>query len=252
MECIKVIYTAGRFGVDDQGSIRLLFRFASDSGRPQWDRPNAPNYVTAEASNSATLALEYHPRAAIRPWFKAFRVNVMKHFLKEGYRITVTLGDRREGSAGYRIQTLCEPTFEIRVQADSWGTVAYRDVPGGKTISVVSGASASWVVVLPTLRAVGDRFSLSLRSDDRCGNPTDAGGRRFRLVTNHRIEGLPEFLDLRAPIAISASRTRYSTPAGSVAACESFGSRTKTRIASCRSSAKSRSGRSATARSMSG
>lgn len=206
MECIKLIYTAGKFGIDDQGSIRLLFRFASDSGRPQWERPNAPNYVTAEASNGAKLALEYHPRGAIRPWFKAFRVNVMKHFLKEGDQITVTLGDRRQGSAGYRIQTLCEPTFEIRVQADPWGTVLYRDVRGGKAISVVPGEPVSWVAVLPTLRAIGERFSLRLRADDRCGNPTDAGRRRFRLVPNHRIEGLPEFVDLRAPVTIENLR----------------------------------------------
>ena len=206
MESIKVVYSAGKFGVDDQGSIRLLFRFASDSGRPQWERPNAPNYVTAEASNGAKLALEYHPRGAVRPWFKAFRVNVMKDFLKEGDSITVTLGDRRKGSAGYRIQTLCEPTFEIRVQADPWGTVSYRDVPGGKTINVVPGDPVSWIAVLPTLREVGERFSLKLRADDRCGNPTHGGGRRLRLIPNTRVDGLPEFVDLRSPVAIENLR----------------------------------------------
>ena len=45
MATFRITYTAGRFGIDDQGSVRFLFRFASDAGRPQFERPNAPNSV---------------------------------------------------------------------------------------------------------------------------------------------------------------------------------------------------------------
>ena len=44
-----VIYTAGYFGIDDTGSIKVVHRFASDMGRPQFDDPIAPNYTTVEA-----------------------------------------------------------------------------------------------------------------------------------------------------------------------------------------------------------
>ncbi len=47
-----VTYTAGFFGIDDTGSIKIVHRFASDMGRPQFDDPAAANYVSAEASNT--------------------------------------------------------------------------------------------------------------------------------------------------------------------------------------------------------
>ena len=32
-------YTAGRFGIDDTGSIKIVHRFASDMGKPQFEDP---------------------------------------------------------------------------------------------------------------------------------------------------------------------------------------------------------------------
>ena len=109
MATLRITYTAGRFGVDDQGSVRFLFRFASDAGRPQFERPNAPNFCTVSASNGTMLVPEYHPRGAFRPWFKSIRVNVMREALRAGDRITLVLGDRSQGSAGWRTSTMREP-----------------------------------------------------------------------------------------------------------------------------------------------
>ena len=60
-------YTAGYFGIDDTGSIKVVHRFASDTGRPQFHDPLAPNYTTVEASNSAVLHIEYDSKRNIRP-----------------------------------------------------------------------------------------------------------------------------------------------------------------------------------------
>ncbi len=195
MATIRVTYIAGKFGIDDQGSIRILFRFASDSGRPQFERPNAPNFVTMSAANGATLVPEYHPRGGFRPWFKAIRINVMKHFLSAGDRIVLILGDKSQGSAGWRVQSLREPAFEVRVQADPFGAVVYGDVAGGKQIRIVPGEPALWKLVLPTLVGVGEPFRLSLRAEDRCGNPTTHTHGRFRLVPSSPVAGLPEWID---------------------------------------------------------
>jgi hypothetical protein len=32
-------YTAGYFGIDDTGSLKIVHRFASDMGRPQFENP---------------------------------------------------------------------------------------------------------------------------------------------------------------------------------------------------------------------
>ena len=67
-QSFELTFTAGRFGMDDTGSIRIVHRFASDMGTPQFSDPVAPNYVTATASNGARLELSYSPRLNMRPW----------------------------------------------------------------------------------------------------------------------------------------------------------------------------------------
>ena len=204
MATVRIRYTAGRFGIDDQGSVRFLLRFASDAGRPQFDRPGAPNFATVRASNGTTLQAEYHPRGAFRPWFKAIRVNVMRDALRDGDWIELVLGDRSHGGAGWRVPTMRDAGFEIRVQADPFGTVVYGDAVGGRTIPVVPGAPVRWHAVLPTLRAPGDPFELALRADDRCGNPAPATQGRLTLEPVGPLHGLPRQVELRpgAPLRI--------------------------------------------------
>ncbi len=132
-------YTAGYFGIDDTGSIKIVHRFASDMGRPQFDDPTAPNYTTAEASNGAILHLEYDPKRNIRPWDKTLYIKVVRGFLREGDQIIVRFGDRRKGSAGIRVQTFCEDTFEFRVLVDAIATYDYVVLPKQPVIKITSG-----------------------------------------------------------------------------------------------------------------
>lgn len=212
MASVRISFTAGRFGIDDQGSLRFLFRFASDAGRPQFDRPNAPNYCTATASNGAVLACEYHPRGAFRPWFKAIRVNVMRDALAEGDRVTLVLGDRSQGSAGWRASSMREPRFEIRAQVDPFGAVVYGDVAGGAYLNLVSGEPSQWKLVLPTSRQPGQNFALALRADDRCGNPVDHLTGTFTLEADGPIEGLPATLSAEGAPTVRLEGLRAAAP----------------------------------------
>ncbi|MFT5221581.1 MAG: hypothetical protein ACI87H_003731, partial [Gammaproteobacteria bacterium] len=76
-------YTAGHFGIDDTGSLKVVHRFASDMGRPQFDKPQAANYVSVEASNGAVLQVEYDMKRNIRPWDKTLYIKVVRGFLRE-------------------------------------------------------------------------------------------------------------------------------------------------------------------------
>src|ERR1051325_4807551 len=69
-ESFLLVYTAGYFGIDDTGSIKIVHRFASDMGRPQWSNPQAPNYTPVPASNGAVPHGLYDPKLNIRPWDK--------------------------------------------------------------------------------------------------------------------------------------------------------------------------------------
>ena len=45
-QTFTLVYTAGKFGIDDAGSIMVCFRFASDQTKPQFETPNGTNYTT--------------------------------------------------------------------------------------------------------------------------------------------------------------------------------------------------------------
>lgn len=191
-QSLTIIFTAGRFGMDDTGSIRIVFRFASDMGTPQFTDPAAANYVTASASNGAQLELAYHPRLNLRPWGKTLSITVGRGFLSPGDTIAVRLGDRSGGSPGIRLQTFCEDRFEFRVLADVFATCNWALLPDQPWIAIVPGASATWRLVLPTLRRAGEPFALGIRADDRWGNPSHRCSGRFRLSATAPVAGLPD------------------------------------------------------------
>ena len=184
-------YTAGRFGMDDTASLKIVFRFAADMGRLQFDDPAAPNYTTVEASNGAVLETRYDPKGNIRPWDKTLYIKVVQGFMKEGDRIVVRFGDPREGSPGLRLQTFCEPTFEFRVLVDAIATYNYVELPASPTIAIVAGPPAAWKVVLPTLRRVRELFRLCLKAEDRWGNPSDQASAELRLRPSRPVANLP-------------------------------------------------------------
>lgn len=194
-QSFTLTFTAGRFGVDDTGSIRLVYRFASDMPSPQFKEPAAPNYVTAEASNGAVLELNYNPRLNIRPWGKCLTVSVVRGFLSPGDTITLRLGDRSGGSPGMRLQTFCEDRFEFRVLADVFACFNWALLPDQPWISIVPGEPETFRAVLPAKRRAAEPFALGLRADDRWGNPTGLVRGRFRLKPSRPVEGLPEFFD---------------------------------------------------------
>ena len=86
-QTFTLVYTAGFFGIDDTGSIKVVHRFASDMGRPQWIDPTAPNYTTVIASNGAILEIQYDGKRNIRPWDKTLFIRVISGFLREGDQI---------------------------------------------------------------------------------------------------------------------------------------------------------------------
>ena len=109
----RLTYTAGFAGIDDTGSLKIVMRYVTDCGTPQFTDPAAGNFTTAEASNGAELELRYDPKDNLRPWGRTLRVQVVQGFLKQGETITVTFGDRRGGSPGWRVQTFAARQFQL-------------------------------------------------------------------------------------------------------------------------------------------
>ncbi len=191
-QSFKLTYTAGFFGIDDTGSIKVVHRFASDMGRPQFDHPAAANYVTVEASNGAVLYMEYDMKRNIRPWDKTLYIKVVRGFLREGDQIIVRFGDPRQGSPGMRIQTFCEDSFEFRVLVDAIATYNYVQLPKQPQIKIVPGTPVIWKAIQPTHRHIDDSFRLCLKGEDKWGNPSNRCQQQFKLKANLAVQGIPE------------------------------------------------------------
>ena len=191
-QSFTLVYTAGYFGIDDTGSIKIVQRFAGDMGTPHWSDPKAATYTTVEASNGAVLDVRYDPKMNIRPWDKTLFIRVMRGFLNEGDTITVRFGDRRQGSPGMRMQTFVESTFEFRVLVDAFATYNYVELPIQPTFPVVAGPAVTWKALLPTLRRTGETFRLGFKGEDKWGNPSDQVEGAFSLRANLPVRGLPE------------------------------------------------------------
>jgi hypothetical protein len=190
LQSFSLIYTAGAFGLDDTGSIKIGMRFATDFGPVQFTDPKAQGYTTVEASNGALLEARWEFKRNIRPWSRSLYVGVVKDFLKPGDTITVRFGDRARGSPGIRVQTYCENAFEFRVFVDPVATYDYVALPQSPLIKIVPGPGVHWRAVLPTIVRQGERFRLAIKAEDKWGNPSDRVDRELRITSSRPVRGL--------------------------------------------------------------
>lgn len=164
-------YTVGTFGIDDGGSMIITRRAMSDATIPQCDFPGNPGYTTASTTGPAKLQVSYDNRYWIRPYRGAIVVRIYDGSLAPGDRITVTLGDTRDGSPGWTLQTFPETDHTFRVLVDSFGTREYYPLATHPSITIVPGTAARLDAVLPSTVRPGQEAPLCIRVLDAWDNP---------------------------------------------------------------------------------
>jgi hypothetical protein len=196
---VALTYTAGHFGIDDSGSIKISFRSATDQTRFQLSDPIAPGYISITTSNGSAVKSWFESNRNIRPWHHTLYIQCSR-FLSEGDAVHVRFGDRSGGGPGFRVQTFVEHSFEFRVYVDAFATYDYVPLPDAEqpTLQLVAGPAQKFIAILPTLRDVSDPFTLGVKAEDRWGNPTDLKAGTVRLVPSRPVAGLPEVVDLTA------------------------------------------------------
>jgi hypothetical protein len=186
---LTLTYTAGTFGIDDTGMVKVSWRTTSDMGKPQFDKPSASNYTTVEASNGAKLDL-WFDRLNIRPFANTVLIRLSRGYLRAGDTLTLRLGDRRQRSPGFRLQTNCEERFQLKTAIDAFATYEFAELPVQPCIDLVSGPPARWKAIWPSLVIAGEPFRLAILAEDIWGNPTPVAG-TLELVCSQPIHGLP-------------------------------------------------------------
>ncbi|PRP93644.1 hypothetical protein ENSA7_80720 [Enhygromyxa salina] len=169
-----LVYTVGSYGIDEGGTLKLARRFASDWAHPQFDEPTAPNYTTVTTTGEAKLRPRYDPKAHVRPWMKCLVIDVYDGCLAPGDTVTITLGDRSQGSPGIRAQSFIESAHELRFLVDPTNACLVERLPSSPVLEVISGEPLSLVVIVPTQAIVGESAEIFVKGEDRWGNPTPA------------------------------------------------------------------------------
>jgi len=193
---LTLVYTAGTFGIDDTGMMKISWRTTSDMSKPQFDKPQAANYTTVEASNGAKLEV-WFDRLNIRPYANTLLVRVGRGYLRAGDTLTVRLGDRRKGSPGFRLQTNVEKRVELKTSIDAFATYEFCELPEQPALDLVPGPGASWKAIWPSLAVVGEPFRLGIVAEDMWGNPTDKADAVLQLVPSRPVRGLPESVTIK-------------------------------------------------------
>lgn len=190
-------YTAGHYGIDDSGALRVCFRFAADHSKPQLSDPKGAGYTTVVASNNAVLECRFDQKGNVRPYDQTLSIKVVNGYLKPGDTLTVTFGDRSAGAPGMRVQTFIEERFAFHVLVDPVATYTFQSLPVQPAIGIVAGPAARHLIVLPSLRRPGEPFRIGVKAEDRWGNPTSTG--RLGLTASGPVRGLPREIAATAP-----------------------------------------------------
>jgi hypothetical protein len=193
---LTLVYTAGTFGIDDTGMVKVSWRTTSDMSKPQFDKPAAANFTTVEASNGAKLEV-WFDRLNIRPYANTLLIRVGRGYLRAGDTLTICLGDRRQGSPGYRLQTNCEEKVELKTSIDAFATYEFCELPQQPCFDLIAGPAAHWKAIWPSLVVTGEPFRLAIVAEDMWGNPTEDAEQILTLVPSRPIRGLPERVTIK-------------------------------------------------------
>jgi Protein of unknown function (DUF3604) len=193
---LTLTYTAGTFGIDDTGMVKISWRTTSDMSKPQFDKPRAANFTTVEASNGAKLEV-WFDRLNIRPYANTLLIRVGRGYLRAGDTLTVRFGDRRQGSPGFRLQTNVEANVELKTSIDAFATYEFCELPVQPAFDLVPGPAVSWKAILPSLAVVGEPFRLAIVAEDVWGNPTANANQDLKLVASRPVRGLPARVEFK-------------------------------------------------------
>ena len=193
---LVLVYTAGMFGIDDTGMVKISWRTTSDFAKPQFDKPQAANFTTVEASNGAKLEV-WFDRLNIRPYANTLLIRVGRGYLRAGDTLTIRFGDRRQGSPGLRLQTNAERYVELRTAVDAFATYEFCELPEQPAFDLVPGPATRWKAIVPSLALVGEPFRLAIVAEDIWGNPTGDAAGTLALTSSRPLAGLPEIVVIK-------------------------------------------------------
>lgn len=159
--------------VDDSGCIKIVFRFASDMGTPQFNNSSNLNYCSVKTTGNCRIEPRWDPKGHTRPWGRSLYLKVRDGFLAENDKIILVFGDTEGGSPGWQMQTFCEETFEFKTLVDPIATYKFKELPVSPVLRIIPGEPDHAVCITPSQIKVNNPFNYYLKLEDKWGNPVN-------------------------------------------------------------------------------
>ncbi len=186
-------YIVGEAEIPKGEGIRVGQNLFSNRPRLQTVDPEAESYVSFKVE-SRTATTEPYPAYWQSIYADIFGpapmpgLRVTAGALKTGDKVTVTIGDTRQGSPGYRPSTRDADDFRFLVAADfdGQGTI----IPAATVSTKISGDAAALInAVVPSVVDIGEAFAVRVRVEDQYWNPARFEGGAFKVSLNGRLVG---------------------------------------------------------------
>ncbi len=144
-------------------------RWPSDWGSPQWENPQAPDYVSF--STPVGTGMRWW-NTRLHPWhpFDHILLVELLHDHPAGQPIHASFGDARWGSSGFSVQTFIEEASPLSVRLLAHPQGIWHEV-GRPTVRVVGADPSRLVLTLPSQAIAQQNLSAHLRCEDQWGNP---------------------------------------------------------------------------------
>lgn len=163
----RLIYRAGIYGIDNSGSIKILFRMVSDFGKFQFNNPTGNNYIKVSSNNQDVkfkIDSEFEGKAYIRPWSRGFTIFFSGDYLKASEEVYIEFKNWRQ-------QTFCEKTFEFKILVDPFATGKYIELPKSPEIEIIPSEPARLIILAPTITKTEKKINILIKLEDLWGNP---------------------------------------------------------------------------------
>lgn len=180
-------YETGELGIDDSGSLKVLFRIASDTAEPQFSDEKKENFVCVYSSNKK-INIQIDARSegtkgkmGIRPWSRGFCLIFSGNDLKKGDKIYIRF-------INYRMQTFCEGKFEFKILVDPFAIDKFIELPKSPTINITHGTPKKLVVIAPSKVRKDGVYPSLVKLEDKWGNVCFSLSGKFE-ITNYSVVG---------------------------------------------------------------
>ena len=199
-QTITQTLTVGELPLAPGSTLMLARMLMNDGGPAQVDDPKADNYVSIRCSNARVhFAKTKVPWTGMHGGFRGSSPNaayrVEGDAVQPGDTITLVYGDRTQGSRGWKMQSFSNDKYLLPVYASLKANepLLTLDWPA---ISVEGNQAAAVKVFAPSIVKAGERFEVSVRSEDDRWNRATGNVPAYELSLNRRaVRSIPASRD---------------------------------------------------------